>query len=344
MEFKLITNDKHSNHFTYLKKLAKDADTLIIVSPFVTDDFSNLIGEMKTIKKITLYTTLEKYADTAQKAVALYKFNDYCEYSNIDLIIKIDDNLHGKIYLFYNGITPKGMILTSGNFTANGLLHNHEYGVYIQDDKKQKEMADIIMSVNTYDLKKKQLDEIYAAALAFIQKNPVVEPAKLKVNKIINKKPSVTQKGAIKYFIKPVGTSKKPFLAPRIVEEHDEMGFGDYPKNMHTGDVLLLHSVGPGFIVGYYVLTSDDVENKKVDDDDRWPWKVQVECHSSKYSSNWWNYNLKTFDLVKEFKKLHPNKHITISGGDTLGALKWGSDRVQITDEFAQFIIERIPD
>lgn len=53
--------EKKNNHLSRLKKMAAKADTLIIVSPFVSDDILKLIEEMPTIKKITLYTTLQKY-------------------------------------------------------------------------------------------------------------------------------------------------------------------------------------------------------------------------------------------------------------------------------------------
>jgi len=93
----ILTNAKKNNHHQTLCKLAAKADTLIIVSPFITDDISKLIGDMTTIKKITLYTTLQKYDDTAHKAVALYKFYEFCKGKGINLLIKIDDNLHGNI-------------------------------------------------------------------------------------------------------------------------------------------------------------------------------------------------------------------------------------------------------
>lgn len=142
IDLDILTNGKKNNHLSCLKKMAAKADTLIIVSPFVTDDISKLIDGMATIKKITLYTTLQKYDDTAQKAVALYKFYEFCKSEDIDLMIKIDDNLHGKVYLFYDGGKPKGFVLTSGNFTENGLANNHEYGLSVEDADKQKEMAD----------------------------------------------------------------------------------------------------------------------------------------------------------------------------------------------------------
>lgn len=323
--------------------MAVKADTLIIVSPFVTDDISKLIENMNSIKKITLYTTLQKYDDTAQKVVALYKFCEYCKEKSIDLLIKIDDNLHGKVYLFYDGIEPKGFVLTSGNFTENGLINNHEYGMCVEDADKQKEMADIIMSINTYDLSYKQLCEIYDKALKFIKKYPAAPQEKFKVHKLINKKPSATQNGTVKYYLKPVGTSQEPFVKPMVIKDVDMLGFGKNPKTMQKGDVLLLHSVGPSSIVGYYVVISDEAVFDKKNDNDRWPWKVQAECHSSQFSAIWWEYELKTQELIDEFLEQNPDKHITLAGGDSLGALQWGSDKLQITKEFAQFVIGKMP-
>lgn len=343
MSLDIISNGKKNNHLSRLKKMVAKADTLIIVSPFVTDDISKLIEDMTTIKKITLYTTLQKYDDTAHKAVALYKFHEFCKSKGIDLLIKIDDNLHGKVYLFYDGIKAKGFVLTSGNFTENGLVNNHEYGVCVEDVEKQKEMADILMSVNTYDLSYVQLCEIYDEAQKFIKKHPVVQQEKFKVHKLINKKPSATQNGTMKYYLKPVGTSQEPFVKPKVIEETDMLGFGKNPKTMQKGDVLLLHSVGPSSIVGYYVVTSDEAVYIKNNDDDRWPWKVQAECHSSQFSAKWWDYELKTQELIDEFLETNPGSHVTAAGGDTLGGLQWGSDKLQITKEFAQFVISKMP-
>ena len=343
MNLDILTNGKKNNHLSCLKKMATKADTLIIVSPFVADDISKLLEGMPTIRNITLYTTLQKYDDTAQKVVALYKFYEFCKAKSIDLLVKIDDNLHGKVYLFYDGIKSKGFMLTSGNFTENGLVNNHEYGLCVEDPDKQKEMADIIMSINTYDLSYTQLCEIYDEALKFIKKHPAVQQEKFKVHKLINKKPSATQNGSVKFYLKPVGTSQEPFVKPMVIKDVDMLGFGKNPKSMQKGDVLLLHSVGPSSIVGYYVVISDEAVFDKKDDSDRWPWKVQAECHSSQFSSVWWDYELKTQELVNEFLEQNPGKHITLAGGDTLGALQWGRDKVQITKEFAQFIIDRMP-
>jgi hypothetical protein len=323
--------------------MAEKADTLIIVSPFVADDISKLMEDMTSIKKITIYTTLQKFDDTAQKAIALYKFYEYCKGKSIDLLIKIDDNLHGKVYLFYDGEKPRGFVLTSGNFTENVLVNNHEYGLCIVDADKQKEMSDILMSVKTYDLSYMQLCEIYDYALKFIKKHPVVHHERFKVHKLINRKPSSTQNGSIKYYLKPIGTSHDPFIKSRVIKEVDMLGFVKNPKTIQKGDVLLLHGVGPSCIVGYYIVISDEAVYDKIDDSDRWPWKVKAECYSSKFSADWWNYELKTQELVDEFLETKQRKHITMKGGDTLGALKWGKDKVEITKDFAKFVIDKIP-
>lgn len=343
MNLDIISNTNKNNHLDYLKKISLKADTLIVVSPFVSDDIAKIVKNIPTIKKITLYTTMQKYDDAAQKVIALYKFYEFCKNNEIDLLIKIDDNLHGKVYLFYDGINAKGFILTSGNFTENGLVMNHEFGVYIDDADKQKEIADIIMSINTYDLSYIQLSEIYSEALSYIKNHPIVQHEKFKLNKLINKKPSITQNGTIKYYLKPVGTSKEPFLKPQVIKDKDMLGFGKNPKTMKKGDVLLLHSVGPSSIVGYYVVISDNAVYIKNDQDDRWPWKVEAECHSSKFSVKWWEYELKTNEIIDEFIKEYPGKHVTVAGGDTLGALQWGRDKVEITKEFAQYVIGKMP-
>lgn len=67
-----------------------------------------------------------------------------------------------------------------------------------------------------------------------------------------------------------------------------------------------------------------------------------MECNSIPFSQEWWEYEIKTNELVKEFKELFADKHVTHNGGDTLGALRWGRDRIKLTEEFASYLIEKI--
>lgn len=74
---------------------------------------------------------------------------------------------------------------------------------------------------------------------------------------------------------------------------------------------LLLVNHHQRIIIGYYEVSDDEAVYIKNDDDDRWPWKVHVECHSGKYSQEWWKYDMKTQELVSEFLQENPDKYIT---------------------------------
>lgn len=82
-----IIQNSGKNHIKYMKEMAKKSDTLIIVSPFLSDKIEQIIEQLNSIKNITIYTTLDKFDDTAQKAVALYMFAKYCKNKNIDFKI-----------------------------------------------------------------------------------------------------------------------------------------------------------------------------------------------------------------------------------------------------------------
>ena len=342
MEFTLLQNNKKSNHLKQMKKMAKQSDTLIITAPFLSEDIGGLLQQMPSIKKVTIYTTLDKFDDTAQKSIILFEFSEYCKNQGIDLIIKVDEELHGKVYLFYKAVQPKGFIITSGNFTGNGLEKNHEFGIAIEDADQQKLMAEMIMALSTYDISDKALMILYQEALLYIKNHPQSKKDGFKAKKLIDKKPSSTQNGDQHFYIKPVGTSKEPFEEPKTLGDNDVTGFNNNPKTMNRGDVLICHSVGPSNIVGYYVVSDEEASYDKWGDDDRWPWKIHVECHSGKFSSNWWDYKLKTQDLVSEFLEANPGKHITAVGTDTIGSLQWGNDKLQISKDFALFIINRL--
>ncbi len=342
MELKLLKNHKKDNHLKQMIKMAKKSNTLIIASPFLSKDLGELLEKMPSINKVTLYTTLDRFEDTASKAVALFEFWQFCKDKNINLIIKVDEDLHGKVYLYYKDATPKGLIISSGNFTNNGLIKNHEFGVAIEDTLHQKEVADMLMSLSTYDLQEKELCVLCHEAKKYLEKHKEKKSERFQARKLIDKKPSVTQSGNQRFFIKPLGTSKSPFEKPLTLGDNDVTGFNKNPRTMNKGDIVICHAVGASNIVGYYAISVEEEEYDKWDEEDRWPWKLQVECHSSKFSREWWKYNLKTRELAEEFIDKNKGKHITAKGTDTLGALQWGSDKLEISKDFAQFLLERI--
>lgn len=351
----IIFNDKAHNHFGKIVQLSNDADMLIIASAFIAGDLSSIFERMPTIKYVTIYTNLSGYSDGAEKVISLYNFSLYCKKHKIDLLIKSDDVLHGKVYLFYktrkNDMPEeKGFIITSGNFTTNGLRNNHEYGILENDEKKQKELANLINSIKTYEVTEEQLTKLVEQAKKYkieIEKLPPIP--RFHVDKYVNLKPSKQSNVKTKYYLKPLGTAAKPFEKGRTLKENDEIGFGDIVSSIHRRDVFLCHATGPQMIVGYYIVNCDKQYEHKIDENDRWPYKFDVVCKSVPFSKKWWEYELITEKLREQFLEENPEKHITQfggvdkNGGDTLGSLNFGSERIEITEEFANFIIKRIP-
>lgn len=286
----ILGNHKSSNHFKEILKLSKKSDELILVSPFLTNDMGTFLEKMSSIQKLTVYTVFEGYNDALNKAESILELYKYCESNNIELSVKINDDLHGKVYLYYKGEKEKGCLITSANFTSKGLVNNYEWGVRVDNVEQQKLLRSEIEEIPVSDVNRNQIEAIHKAAEEFKKNNPVQPEKKFKINKFINIKPA------------KIGNTK----------------------------------------MGYYKINSDKSEFKELNKDDRWPWKIRVECNSVPFSQEWWEYEIRTNDLVGEFKELYPDKHITYNGGDTLGALKWGKDRIKLTEEFATFLIDKI--
>ena len=57
--------------------------------------------------------------------------------------VHVDNSLHGKIYVFTNNHEHQA-IITSANFTNNGLKHNHEWGVLSPHSEQIENLVDEI--------------------------------------------------------------------------------------------------------------------------------------------------------------------------------------------------------
>lgn len=346
---KIITNNEKQKHMGKVIQLSEESNMMTIASPFIASDLGDLFDKMPTIKEVTIYTNLSGYSDGADKIIALHKFCNYCKEKKIHLVIKSDDYLHGKVYLFYKKnsktIEPKGFIISSGNFTDNGMRNNHEFGVMSKDVIQQNLLANLVNDLKTYDVTEEQLVALVEKANEHKKKVESIPPTpKFNVDKYINLKPSKNNKNETKYFLKPIGTAEKPFKEGYTLNESDEIGFGEILNTIHRRDVFLCHATGPQMIVGYYMVDSDKQYSHKTDDEDRWPYKFKVICKSIPFSKNWWKYKLKTKELVEQFLQENPGEHITKNGGDTIGSLNFGSEKIELTEKFARYIIERIPE
>jgi hypothetical protein len=69
---------------------------------------------------------------------------------------------------------------------------------------------------------------------------------------------------------------------------------------------------------------------------ERWPWNIETRILTPIYGSQWSRYSLKTFALAGEYNDLYPKDEVN------LGALKFGADKLRVSEGFAKFLINEI--
>ena len=177
------------------------------------DDFFNQI-KGKGIKHITLTTTLkDNNPDLLKKSNSLYSFCLNCQRNKIGYSIRIDNKLHGKVYIPLKSNEPLKGIVTSANFTNSGLESNHEWGVLIDEHSQLSDLINEIKNVGSRILSTKELEEIIKRIDAFAQAAPNSKEPKigLTISDILKEEKHVVTSNK-RYFIKPVGVSDEPFF------------------------------------------------------------------------------------------------------------------------------------
>lgn len=336
-----IINNISGNHYQRMIDIAKNGDTLYIVSPFLMESFDTLFCEFKDmgIKNIHLITTLKsKNVDLLRKANSLHSFCSLCVANGIQFHIYVDNKLHGKIYASSkNGRYTCGM-LTSANFTESGLNHNHEWGLWLDDTKTLEVLINEVFSVCSKALSCDNISGIIKKVDDYF--NAMLEPEQPKLDLSIDE---FIDFGTIvsdtRYFIKPVGYSTSPYPeSSRLDTNIATMRFSKRkPRAVRVGDILICYAVGTTKILGYFeVLTLPAFAG---DEEERWPWSVQAKNLCPSYSENWVQHN-NTLASVKD--AYHVEAPITYNGGKTLGALNFGADKIRLTEQFADHLIKII--
>lgn len=345
-----IINNISTNHNIAIQNMLNSADSLVLVSPFLTEDFDEFIHDIATlgVKKVTLITTLKNNSpDLFKKSNTIYSFVIACMQNNVTYKIRIDNLLHGKLYIALKNDVPVGGIITSANFTVKGLSVNHEWGIEINDSKMLQTTLNDLFKVSSDPLSQAELDAIVKEIDDYAKANPLVKEEKpvLDVTKYIKKKlpePAVALHDFdddVRYFLKPIGWTDNPFdesrvLAPGIIEMHFSKR---RPNAVRIGDILICYGVGTTKLLGYFKVTTgpyyDDSDNQ------RWPWRVEAENLSPVYGQTWASKSNTLYHVRDLYGN---NKVFTYVGGKSLGALQFGADKVQLNEEFAKFLISLI--
>ena len=111
------------------------------------------------------------------------------------------------------------------------------------------------------------------------------------------------------------------------------------PVGVKIDDILISYAVGHKNILSIYRVNSE-VKSTGIEND-RWPYYVVGENLTPFYGQEWSNYGIGISNLKTEV--LNNNLFdITPSGKNSYGSLMRGADKLRVTPEFGQYIIDKI--
>ncbi|MDP2205962.1 MAG: phospholipase D-like domain-containing protein [Alphaproteobacteria bacterium] len=364
----LINNLDAINHQKAIASYAENADHIIIVSPFIFDDFSEWFKNtnLSSLRKVELVTSLAESGDNQiKKPFALKSFFDCCEQyaTNAEVCIHANNKLHGKIYLFRKSDMWLAGIITSANFTWSGLEKNHEWGILTREPRFLDTLYKQVFSSFEYENIPKRLitTKLIPAAEQFKKNNTDVmdiPPARVGLLNLLernypkaNETIDLDLEHAKNIFLKPNGDKDNP------VSLEDRRPFGPnnkalhFPKNPAPSDVMpgdVVISFGTGsraLLCIHTVLTRAEEASLELQRRDknaaRWPWYVSGRNHTPYFGDRWWEYNITVDNIRDEFLKEYPGKSIT-GNSNSLGAFNYGAGKLSITLDFARYIVEKI--
>lgn len=338
----ILYNSNANNHHQHFMKLCSMADELLLVSPFCFSDFSNFANEIDgigTIMKITFITTLEREG-VVGKVDQLISFSREMERIGLIWELRLDEALHGKIYIFKANGHPFAGVITSANLTHNGMVANHEWGCLIDDEQQLVEIEQQVMKDAPDQLTNAMLDEIKERVKKKfpegVKKEPVVT---IDIEDIMH--PFAITKDT-RIFIKPVGVSNDPIYGGDYSKETDLYFSTKRPNAVRVGDILITYAVGGRKIMGAYKVKSEPLWDE--DGDPRWPWYVESDCLTPCLANcKWADVGFHVTGVANEYVEKF-NKAISHTGRKNLNALNIGWDRVQLDDEYGKYLLGKIMD
>lgn len=354
-----IISNLEKNHLQELKEsFSKQSERITIVSPYLANDMSSLLSsfDFSKTEQIDLITTFKpENPEQLSKPKKLKDFFEFFQEKHPHLKVKlhVDNSLHAKIYIRISHEKSE-MVITSANFTKNGLIHNNEWGYRVTDTHEiQLVIERIFNNIDFTDVTYHQIKRAVLFSEQYERNNPEWTEVPQITSDILSTVYSSEDESNSnpKYFLKPIGTSESPV---RLEDQHDfsdlhqDLHFSKKkPKGVRKGDVVITTAVGAGSILAYFKVTGGlehvtESEIEKEEWKERWPWYMEGKNQSEKFSSEWWVHNLRRQEILEEFRQTHPKVPITEAGGFSLGTLNMGNDKVQITKEFASFIINKI--
>ncbi|EGQ7791303.1 hypothetical protein ICR45_003438 [Vibrio cholerae] len=354
----MLLSNINNSQIENLKLIIKENNNkLVIVSPYLADDMKLFLDnfDFSLVKTIELITTFKpRDIEQISKPYQLKDFFEYFndKYPNVTSKIHVCNSLHGKLYFSIS--KRKELIITSSNFTVNGMFNNEEWGVRINDDSIVEQALDEVYGVIEYpDVTYFQVKRACQFAEVYSKKNPQWDNKPEVMYDILDSVYSDTDKDNKnpKYFLKPIGYKEDPVTLDEkrdFSKLHQNLHFSKkMPKSVKKGDVIITTAVGAGSLLSYFKVTSSIqmVTQEQIKNEPwaaRWPWFLEGKNNSTEFGSKWWLYNLRRQDLLAEFREKYPSEPVTYAGGFTLGTINMGNDKVRLSEKFAKFLISKI--
>ena len=345
-----VINNTNS-HLDEIKCLLVNSNEVLIASPFISltaiDKVKNWL--ISGFRELTLITTLkEKDPDQLRKVPVLMELFRLKKTRGFHMTVKIDNKLHGKVYIGKKDLNYTGAIVTSANFTENGLETNHEWGCYLNDQKVISDIHHQILKDAIVDLTEKDLQKMNQ----WIEDNqiedvkfPTVDVSFVDMIERAVLKQSVTAIGDMSYWLKPLGKSPKPLPPTRLFgnDEHQITFSAKKPSGIAEGNILIAYSVVTQQIISVFEATNKRgvLTEFTNPEDERWPNFIWCKNLTPEYGANWPVKGLTFSGLRDEFLRLNPTYSI-LSSGNKLNGMQWGADHIKCNKEFADFAIKRI--
>jgi len=366
MSIELLTN----NHLNKIISVLNNTKSEIkIISPFIKVEMTQRLCAIVKKKNIKCTVITRFYYDNLIKGISDFEAIEMMLDCGIKVYILKE--LHTKLYLFDDNCG----ILGSANFTQGGFQFNHELSLYINNDEEtiysmHQYFDTMVMEIG------KQGDKGLIYKEWLIEQKSIIADGKKDYKKALkhnclntyNKtfganvqmeevknmqdsdsvqnmfaiKNNESESAKIKYFIKPVGSADTPFVEGKIILDSKMYFSKRFPKAIDKGSIMIAYGVGVHRILGYYRSISDEAMIDPDNVSERWPHYVDSICMNKKFSEKWWEFNLYLKDIKEDFLVLYPNSPLTYVGTQSLGALNWSSDKIRLSTEFAEYIIDRI--
>ena len=298
-------------------------------------------------EQVNLITTMKaKDGDQQKKVHVLLKLYSMLQQgsSSCKLSIHVDDRLHGKVYIGLCGDRFVGAIISSANFTGNGIERNHEWGVYIDDQDEVRNVYYQVLNDAVRTIDKSEIEKMRDWFDNHSIKPSLKTNTDLNVLDLVSPQPMPSKRDSVTYWLKPYGTIDEQVPdTMKFDEDPFDMTFARGVQNIKEGDVLVVYAVGSRKILSVYVSTGvwDKKRTFKSPREERWPYFVVCRNLTTEFGAKWPQESLTLDNLRDSYLRMYPNKEVR-PGSKDFRVLQWGHDRIILEREFTEYVIDEV--